>query len=251
MPLNLVTPVGSPFEPERAIVDRELEALLGDTGRGVVREAMRHAVLGGGQRIRPVLALRVASLLSAQGRDASVAATAVEMIHCASLIIDDLPCMDDSRTRRGHPCTHVVYGEATAILAAFALVSLAAQSVAHLPRFQKRLLAVLDCNSLIGGQSQNLTDLKTVPLFELAVQAGGAASPRFAERELALMRFAREFGLAFQLADDVADGDLVDQAPALRQLEAARAIAVAAGSELLVFVEYLYGRIEQAGRRNR
>ena len=242
------------FALDRATIDKELEELLAGPSQGPVREAMRYAVLSGGQRVRPLLALRIARLLGTQAREALVPAMSVEMFHCASLIIDDLPCMDDELMRRSRPCTHVVYGEATAILAAFSLVALAARSVIHLPRYQKKLLGALDCNALIAGQSLNLTDLKTVPLFEVAVQAGGAVSPKFAEHEHTLMRFAREFGQAFQLTDDLIDGDLMDPAPVLSQLESARTVASALGErshELLELVEYLNARIWQNNHSRR
>lgn len=236
----------SDYELDRAIIERQLEEMLAGPDRGRVREAMRYAVFGGGQRVRPLLALRVARYLGSAARDAAAPAAAVELFHCASLIIDDLPCMDDERERRGRPATHIAFGEATAVLAAFALVSLAARSVARRPRFQQKLLGTLDCNSLIAGQELDLTDLKTVPLFELAIQAGGAASPRFASREHILMRFAREFGLAFQLTDDWLDGDLADRSIALRQIESARTVAGALGaraSELTGLVDHLHARL--------
>lgn len=235
------------FDLDRTLVERELEDVLSGPERGnPVREAMRYAVFSGGQRIRPLLSVRVARLLGAPLREACQAAASVELFHCASLIIDDLPCMDDEQIRRGIECTHVRFGESTAILAAFGLVSLAARNVANFPRFQKKLLASLDCNALIGGQALEITDLKTVPLFELAVQAGGVSSPRFSTLEHTLMRFAREFGLAFQLVDDVLDGDLDDIATAYDQLESARKIANMfgeRGSELTDLIDYLHDRL--------
>lgn len=235
------------FDPDRSLIEAELEQLLAGSDRGPVRGAMQYAVFGAAaQRIRPLLALRVARLLGAPVRDAALPAAAVELFHCASLIVDDLPCMDNAATRRGQPATHIEFGEAPALLAAFSLVALAARSVIQFPKFQKRLLGVLDCNSLIAGQALDLTDLKTVPLFELAIQAGGAASPRFADHEHTLMRFAREFGLAFQMVDDCLDGDQHDHSTALAQLDSARTVATLLGDrahELLEITDYLQYRL--------
>jgi geranylgeranyl pyrophosphate synthase len=242
------------LDPDRMIIDAALEEILSGPVRGRVREAMRYAVLGAGQRIRPLLALRVARMLNSRTHAVITPAAAVEMFHCASLIVDDLPCMDNERVRRGRPCTHIEFGESSAILAAFGLVALAAKSTAHLPRFQKRLLGALDCESLIAGQSLDLTDLKTVPLFELAVQAGGAASTRFEAHEHTLMRFAREFGLAFQMVDDYLDGDLEDRQTAVRQLDSARTVARALGErahELLELIDYIHARIPETDHCHR
>ena len=232
--------------PDRRLIDTELDNLLAPAERGPVQAAMRYAVFGSAQRVRPLLALRVARFLGASPREAVTAAAAVEMFHCASLIVDDLPCMDNDAMRRGRPATHVEFGEAPALLAAFGLVALAARSVVHLPKFQKRLLGVLDCNSLIAGQVHDLTDLKTVPLFEIAVQAGGSASLRFADHEHTLMRFAREFGLAFQLVDDYLDGELADANRALDQINSARSVAALLGDrahELIELTDYLQDRL--------
>ncbi len=201
-----------------------------------VSRAMRYAVLGPGQRLRPLLALRVARVLGGDPRRAMRAAVAVEMVHCASLIVDDLPCMDNDSTRRNRAAVHVEFGEATAVLAAFALVSLAARSVADQRCFQTKLLATLDCDSLIGGQSldleitgerrererSNVTNLKTVPLFVLAVEAGLATgSPQPCARA-ALLEFGRRFGVAYQTADDFLDGEIEDDGSVAAQFEFAR-----------------------------
>lgn len=214
---------------------------------------MRYAVFGGGQRVRPLLSLRIARVLDSETPAVLRAASCAELVHCASLIVDDLPCMDDSPTRRGLPATHVQFGESTAILAAFSLVALAARSTAALPRFQRNLLGVLDPGSLIRGQALDLespaparsaliTELKTVPLFELAVEAGGVSSSQYDRREQELRRFARAFGLAFQMVDDYLDRDTEDPEPALDQLARARNAADELGPRghhLLELVNYL------------
>jgi geranylgeranyl pyrophosphate synthase len=146
-------------------------------------------------------------------------------------VIDDLPCMDNSPTRRGRPTVHAAFGESTAVLTGFALVALAARTVvtgpmpaeirARMLKFQLDLLGTLDCGELIAGQALDLdlagrnrealrarmSELKTVPLFVLAIRAGCvSATPTHGEEAL-LDRFARHFGIAFQLADDIDDGE--------------------------------------------
>lgn len=227
---------------------------------------MQYAVLGGGQRVRPILATRVARMLDADGPLVSRAGCAVELLHCASLIVDDLPCMDDSPFRRGQPSCHRVYGEATAVLGAFALVALSARIVVErleqsdpdrLLRFQKKLLGVLDCSSLIAGQSMDLalqgaqrdshrneiSDLKTVPLFTLAVEAGSILSPEFGSP--LLERFGREFGILFQMTDDWLDGEVDDPSGLERQFTKTSAALDPWGHRALPvkeLIDHLHGR---------
>ncbi len=220
---------------DRRLVDTHLAALLPPLPRSPapqVREAMRYAVLGPGRRIRPLLALRVAQMLDAPPAPTLRAAAAVELLHCASLIVDDLPCMDNDPLRRNRPSVHIAFGEANAILAAFGLVSLAARSAidrnarpgdcARLLEFQLHLLSTLDCASLIGGQSLDLAlshearnrnrarlaALKTVPLFELAVRAGAAFADLSPAEQTCLLDFGAEFGIAYQMRDDHLDGEV-------------------------------------------
>ncbi len=244
---------------DRANIERELDALLPDSGTGeAVAEAIRFAVFGGAQRIRPILSLRTARLLGAESAAVVRAAAATELIHCASLIVDDLPCMDNAGLRRGRPSLHVQAGESTAILAAFAMVALAARSLmdpivangsaARLAKFQWLLLGVLDAGALIKGQALDLTELKTVPLFELAVDAGGVSSPEYDRREVELRRFARQFGLAFQMTDDYLDGDLEQPDAAVREIAIARDIAESLSSgpnELVELVDWLHVKITE------
>jgi geranylgeranyl pyrophosphate synthase len=115
---------------DRNFVDDALESTLRDHSPhsgSPVAAAMRFAVLNGGQRLRPVLALRIGRLSNADLRLVTRGAVATELFHCASLIVDDLPCMDDEMMRRGQPTVHRQFGEATALLAAFSLVALAAR----------------------------------------------------------------------------------------------------------------------------
>lgn len=248
-----------------------LDALLAGGKATPFREAMRYAVLGQGQRFRPILALRIARLCGQENAHTLRAAAAVELLHCASLIVDDLPCMDNAAERRGRPSTHVAFGEATAVLAAFGLVALASRSIVeqpclpaqlpHLVRFQTHLLRTLDVCGLCEGQDLDLraadcerarlrecmNELKTVPLFELAARAGLLFADPQSQLAAALVRFSREFGRAFQLVDDYLDGEIADLGPveaSLSRAEQTIAPLAPAGSELLELVEVLRARCQ-------
>src|SRR6476646_5312641 len=106
-------------------LDRLLEPEPGASGQAKLVEAMRYAALGGGKRLRPFLLIEAARLFGVEESDSLDAAAALECIHCYSLVHDDLPAMDDDRMRRGRPTAHIVFGEATAILAGDALLTLA------------------------------------------------------------------------------------------------------------------------------
>ncbi|MCL4842035.1 MAG: polyprenyl synthetase family protein [Bryobacteraceae bacterium] len=259
------------LQVDRELVDAELIRLLQpvEGAASPVRDAMRYAVLGRGQRIRPILALRVARLAGSDNELTLRAAAAVEILHCASLVVDDLPCMDNEDERRGRPTTHKVHGEFTALLASFGLVSLSARAVVQqrcsptelsaLIRFQIELLNVLDASGLCEGQDLDLRltgdererlrarmiELKTVPLFVLAAQAGLMFTDPKALPARVLRKFAREYGLAFQIVDDYLDGECADFGTVDAQLQRCREtlapLAPAAGP-LEEMVDYLYAR---------
>lgn len=281
MPHDIQTGTAIDVQSERAAVEHELETLLeacpdGDCGQ--VQEAMRYAALGPGKRIRPVLSLRVAAMLNNKTPLAVRAAAAVELFHCASLIIDDLPAMDNEMERRGQPAAHVRFGESNAILAAFGLVALAARSVLELPtphgalpqlvQFQKRLLKTLDCAGLIAGQARDLAlgggdgpgtraavnEMKTVPLFELAAEAGMLGAELSGEERQRIRLFGREFGRAFQLIDDHLDGDLDHLQPFQRHLDAARELVGRFGDgshPVFEILDYLHAYAAQTNPRRR
>jgi geranylgeranyl pyrophosphate synthase len=265
------------LERDRARIDGELRRMLSPGGRpkSPVREAMRYAVLGRGQRVRPILAVRVARLAGSDNELTMRAAAAVEVLHCASLVVDDLPCMDNEDFRRGRPTTHKVHGEFTALLASFGLVSLSARAVVEqrcsptemsaLIRFQIELLKVLDASGLCEGQDLDLRltgdererlrarmiELKTVPLFVLAAQAGLMFTDPGTLPARTLRRFAREYGLAFQIVDDYLDGECTEYATVDAQLkrclETLAPLAPAAGP-LEEMVDYLYARSNSVSR---
>ncbi len=272
----------SELPSDRQLIDNQLCTMLKQSASdgGPVAEAMRYAVLGSGQRIRPLLAIRTGRLMGGGlKRCANLRAGAsVELLHCASLIVDDLPCMDNEQVRRDRPTVHVRFGEATAILAAFGLVALAARSLTEIDgtgaerasyiEFQTHLLKVLDVGGLITGQSLDLalcgserersralmTELKTVPLFVLSIRAGLLLSGFSAREEEALLAFGRRFGIAYQMADDLLDGEQCDAEPVVAQLESARCCLRQFGSRshgLEELVDYLHDRTCQDNRSHR
>lgn len=219
-----------PFLAEaRRIVEGWLERVLPPAGRGAPRlaEAMRYSVLAGGKRLRPALALAVCRALG--GRDAPVLpfAGALELLHTYSLIHDDLPAMDDDALRRGRPTSHVVFGEALAILAGDALHTLAFESLLGdtpeplLARDLALLLArAAGHEGMVGGQVEDLAADgqppeaarlerihlgKTAALIAAACEGGARAAGATAPARAALRRFGLHLGLAFQAMDDVLD----------------------------------------------
>ncbi|KAF1695220.1 geranyl transferase [Pseudoxanthomonas jiangsuensis] len=212
-----------------ARTEATLERLLPDPGRAPARlhAAMRHASLGGGKRMRPLLVYAAGTALGADEAALDVAAAAVELVHAYSLVHDDLPAMDDDDLRRGLPTVHVAFDEATAILAGDALQTLAfsALAAADAPA-QLRIdwvRALADASGvagMCGGQAldidatgriqpleglQHMHALKTGALIRAAVRIGalaGGADTATLER---LDRYAAALGLAFQVRDDILD----------------------------------------------
>ena len=252
---------------DRLEIADDLGAILpAESGR--VQAAMRYAVLGTGQRLRPMLAIRVARVLGNVEHSTRTAGAAIELLHCASLIVDDLPCMDNDSMRRNRPAVHVEFGEATAVLAGFALVALAARLVADYPGFQIKLLNTLDCTQLIQGQSLDLelagssrnlqrpliTDLKTVPLFNLAIEAGLLSLRASPDDRQPLSSFGYELGAAYQILDDYLDGEIADSALVDEQFSKARSCLQVFGSHaypLEELLDHLNGKIFEKNRRNR
>ena len=224
----------SSMEEDRLRVERRLEALLDELGRGpsLIEEATRYMVLDAGKRLRPLLCLWTHDALEGQSREACLdAACAIECLHTYSLIHDDLPCMDDDDLRRGRPSCHKKYGEAIAVLAGDALLTLSFDILVSVPeRWEISEGAVLDASrvisraagtsGLIGGQVLDITNdtaeatvelvedihsKKTAALISASMETGAIfAGAREAERER--MRAAGErAGHAFQIVDDVLD----------------------------------------------
>jgi len=207
-----------------SVLDQALATADGSPGR--LQEAMRYATLGGGKRVRALLAYGGGELAGADPDDVDGAAAAVELIHAYSLVHDDLPCMDDDVLRRGKPSCHVAFGEAIALLAGDALQSLAfdllARTPARDPAAQVALLAYASgASGMAGGQAIDLATagealaltelermhaLKTGALIRAAVRLGaGCGRPMSADENDALDRYASAIGLGFQIVDDVLD----------------------------------------------
>jgi geranylgeranyl diphosphate synthase, type II len=202
----------------------EREEMVGTEG---LVEAMRHSLLAGGKRMRPVLALATCEALGDDPERLLPAAAAIELVHTYSLIHDDLPAMDDDDLRRGRPTCHKVYGEDTAILAGDALfaeaVRLVAEEQSGGPEVQVGVLLELSratgVGGMVGGQYLDLKDagrespaalrrvhaLKTGRLMSCAVHCALVLVRPERPVDEALRRFARELGLLFQIVDDILD----------------------------------------------
>ena len=214
-----------------AEIDRAFDALLPVPvdGRSRLYEAMRYAAIGGGKRIRPVLVVAGCDLFNVARERAIRAALAVEAIHVYSLIHDDLPCMDDDDLRRGKPTVHRAFDECTAILAGDSLHALAFELLADEathedPFVRSELVAELARASgpsgMAGGQMMDLMaaettldiasvtrlqQLKTGALIGWCLEAAAIMGRVPAEGRTALRGYARDVGLAFQIADDLID----------------------------------------------
>lgn len=216
----------------RARIEAALERFLpsDELSSGVLCEAMRYSVLGGGKRLRALLAYASAEAIGASATIADHAAAAVEMIHAYSLIHDDLPCMDNDAMRRGKPTNHVKFGEATAMLAGDALQPLAFRVVLDAEREGAKAAGIVAATRLLadasgafgmaGGQAIDLANvgkpmtqdaleemhaLKTGAMFKAAVVLPALLVEAADERVEALETFAENIGLAFQVVDDVLD----------------------------------------------
>ena len=197
--------------------------------RGRVVDAMRYAALSDGKRLRPFLVLESAALFDVDEAEAMSAAVAVEMVHCYSLIHDDLPAMDDSDLRRGRPTVHKAFDEATAILAgdgllteAFGVLTLkdGRQDPAVRSELVSALATAAGAAGMVGGQMidispernsldlAGITDLqrlKTGALITFSCEAGAILGRAEAAQRERLQSYARAIGLAFQIADDLLD----------------------------------------------
>lgn len=200
-----------------------------DDARARLVEAMRYATIGGGKRLRPLLLTAVAEMYGVQREAAIRAGVAIESIHVYSLIHDDLPCMDDDALRHGKPTLHLAFDEATAVLAgdslhAFAFEVLADPATSADPFTRIELVRTLGSASgaqgMAGGQMMDLVaetsefdlptvtrlqQLKTGALLGAAVEMGAILGRMPPEGRIHLRGYARDIGLAFQIADDLID----------------------------------------------
>jgi geranylgeranyl pyrophosphate synthase len=192
--------------------------------------AMRHLLLPGGKRLRPMLAMAAAEAVGARPEVALPVAAAVELIHTYSLVHDDLPCMDDDDVRRGLPTVHVAFDEATAVLAGDALQALAFEAALQTEVPEHGVLAARDLaraagsRGIVGGQVDDLRvesladaasaaelesihERKAAALIAAAVTTGARVAGAGEELLARLQSFGRDVGVAFQITDDCLDGD--------------------------------------------
>ena len=176
-----------------------------------LNEALRNAVSCGGKRIRPLLTLLAASSLGVPTEDVLEIACGVEFLHLSSVILDDLPAMDDAQMRYHRPALHILYGEATAILAAMALYAEAFGIFSQWPSVVREAVRAVGCDGMAGGQAADLLGVrpsllaKTTSLIRFALTAGALAAQAPPEPLRALARFGELIGEAYQICDDLMD----------------------------------------------
>lgn len=220
------------FNDYRKRIDRALEGFLPAKSERprALHEAMLYAVLSGGKRVRPLLALEACLAVGGKEKDALAAACAIELIHSYSLVHDDLPSMDDDDTRRGKPSCHKKFGEATALLAGDALLTLAFKVLSQKSsaKPERQLQAALwiaeaaGSLGMIGGQTVDIefqgkeADLptmdyvnahKTGALIAVALRAGALLGGGTERQVEALYRYGKYLGLLFQIVDDILDSE--------------------------------------------
>ena len=277
------------FEADHAAIEAALERILPSEGTQPpsIHRAMRYSVFAGGKRIRPVLCFESARMFT-QNMDAAIqAGCAIEFIHTYSLIHDDLPALDNDDLRRSKPTNHKVFGEAIAILAGDALLTLAFETLAKSPLEAERRVRVITeiaaaagtVNGMVGGQVADVEAegkpvsadaleyihrSKTAALIRASIVAGaiaGGAADADVER---LRRFGDNIGWAFQVVDDLLDVEESsaalgktagkDQAqkkatyPALYGLEKSRAIAADLEAKALAELDYYGERAARLGQ---
>lgn len=208
-------------------VEKALKKYLPE-GKGVVGKAMRYSVMSGGKRIRPILTLEASKISGGSFKTAIAAACAVEFVHTYSLIHDDLPAMDDDDFRRGRKTCHKKFGEANAILAGDALLTLAFYILSESKGLKRKMEIIRELSSSAGidgmilGQamdmefknkqkdrrvSRKISLLKTAALFSASAKIGALTAGAGMDKVKALGRFGERFGLAFQTVDDCLDNE--------------------------------------------
>jgi len=241
--LTGTTQLSEALSTAAASVEETLTALLTPPDPAAPRlwQAMRYSALSGGKRLRPFFVLQSASLCGVSGAPALRTAAAVEMVHAYSLAHDDLPAMDDDDLRRGQPTVHRQFDEATAILAGDALQTIAFDVLSHPATHPSaavrcELVAALAQASgaagMAGGQMldlgaadtdwdqasvRQLQSMKTAAMFAFACEAGAILGEAPTDQRAALWSFGLNFGLAFQITDDLMDatGDARDAGKAV------------------------------------
>lgn len=267
------------FEKDRTVVEAALQELLPPEHAlpTSIHRAMRYSVFAGGKRVRPILCMEAAKMFTADQNGAVQVGCSLEFIHTYSLIHDDLPALDNDDLRRGKPTNHKVFGEATAILAGDALLTLAFHTLAMAPVEPQRRLTILAMvaeaagtdRGMIGGQVADLEaegkspDIamleyihrsKTAALIRASIVAGAIAGGADRADVTRLLNFGENIGWAFQVVDDILDVEESsaalgktagkDQAqkkatyPALHGLEVSRDIAADLEAKALKELEF-------------
>jgi geranylgeranyl diphosphate synthase, type II len=218
------------LEERRLLVEVALRRLSESASNEGIGTVVADSLLAPAKRVRPILSLLVTETLKGDREAVLPAACAVEMVHTASLILDDLPCMDDATTRRGRPTAHRLHGEANAILAAFALLNRAygvvAEGWAGGPDASARaamageLASAVGITGMIAGQAMDLAQTgrsidfptlefihsrKTGALFIASARLGAIAAGARPAESTAISAYAKNLGLAFQVVDDLID----------------------------------------------
>lgn len=213
------------LESYQARVNQKLEVLLPDDD-SILISAMRYSVLNGGKRLRPILAYLTGELNDTEAEYIDTLASSLELIHCYSLIHDDLPAMDDDELRRGNPTTHKKFDEATAILAGDALQPLAFELISTIKTSDRNKVQMISSLSqacgylgMVGGQikdinSNQIKDVesldsmhseKTGSLIQASIETAGILSGLSASDIESLKEYGEKIGLAFQIQDDIID----------------------------------------------
>ncbi len=212
------------------IVDEHIDKYIEIVYPESVYKSMKYSLLAGGKRLRPVMAIETATILGASIEQIIPTAAAIEMLHCQSLIHDDLPCMDNDDFRRGKPTNHKVFGESTAVLAGDALLSFAPKIIIDKTQSSVKpetILKVLNeffmaagVDGIISGQIVDIDsekkkisketldfiyEYKTARLFKLAVRSGAIIAGANEKQLEDLTKFAQYYGHAFQIYDDILD----------------------------------------------
>tara|TARA_A200000113_G_scaffold120562_1_gene108386 strand:- start:21 stop:890 length:870 start_codon:yes stop_codon:yes gene_type:complete len=206
-------------------INSKLESLL-PFDDSLLSEAIRYSVLGGGKRLRPILVYLIGELGNAENDSLDILAGSLEIIHCYSLIHDDLPSMDDDDLRRGKPTTHKKYDEATAILAGDALQPFAFELVTTINISDKNKLSIIKSlaqacgyQGMVGGQikdihSRDIKDIKSLDmmhsqktgrLIQCSIETAGILSDLSKQDVESLIEYGDKIGLAFQIQDDIID----------------------------------------------
>jgi len=213
------------LESYQARVNQKLEVLLPDDD-SILISAMRYSVLNGGKRLRPILAYLTGELNDTEAEYIDTLASSLELIHCYSLIHDDLPAMDDDELRRGNPTTHKKFDEATAILAGDALQPLAFELISTIKTSDRNKVQMISSLSeacgylgMVGGQikdinSNQIKDVesldsmhfeKTGRLIQASIETAGILSGLSTSDIESLKEYGEKIGLAFQIQDDIID----------------------------------------------